>query len=163
MKLQNKQGFTLIELLVVVFIIGILAAVALPQYQKAVDKSTAVQLLVLGKAIKEAQEVHYLNQGDYATSLEDLDIDVPEEIKRVISFVTCTPSTSGAVDVRNLKIPSRPFVRFRYDHQCPERVTLGTHRTCFANSAYKRANQFCAGLTGAAVKTECSELCGYNF
>ena len=78
MKKQNtRRGFTLIELLVVVLIIGILAAVALPQYQKTVEKSRSIQALTLIKAIGQAQTVHRLETGEYVRSLADLDVAVP--------------------------------------------------------------------------------------
>lgn len=75
---KNKQtGFTLIELLVVVLIIGILAAVALPQYQKAVDKSRFAPYIAIGRSIRNAQELYYLANGTYAYSLSDLDYSFP--------------------------------------------------------------------------------------
>ena len=73
----NKKAFTLIELLVVVLIIGILAAVALPQYQKAVAKSQAMQGLTLLKSVAQAAETYHLANGTYPESLDDLDITVP--------------------------------------------------------------------------------------
>ena len=73
---SNQKGFTLIELLVVVLIIGILAAVALPQYQKAVDKSQIAPFKSIAASVKSAEEVYYLANGQYTIDASQLDIDL---------------------------------------------------------------------------------------
>ncbi len=77
MKKSNKQAFTLIELLVVVLIIGILAAVALPQYQVAVWKSRYANLKSLAASLAQAEEVYYLANGGYTPNLDALSIELP--------------------------------------------------------------------------------------
>ncbi|WP_178338554.1 prepilin-type N-terminal cleavage/methylation domain-containing protein, partial [Candidatus Avelusimicrobium facis] len=69
-----KRGFTLIELLVVVLIIGILAGVALPQYEKAVMKSRYSNLMATVNALGAAEEAYYMATGQYTNDFEALDI-----------------------------------------------------------------------------------------
>ncbi|MDD7502432.1 MAG: type II secretion system protein [Elusimicrobia bacterium] len=75
----NKGGFTLIELLVVVLIIGILAAVAVPQYQKATLKSRASQLYVFVKHFENLCKLDRLAGGDCSDSLADMGWGYPME------------------------------------------------------------------------------------
>lgn len=76
--LFNNGGFTLIELLVVVLIIGILAAVAVPQYKKAVAKARTAEALAMLKSLVNAEEAYYLANGEYTSDISKLDVNVSE-------------------------------------------------------------------------------------
>ena len=74
---MNRKGFTLIELLVVVLIIGILASVALPQYQRAVEKSRATEILTLFNGLTKAETIYKLSEGEFTELLPNLDLQFP--------------------------------------------------------------------------------------
>ena len=71
-----RGGFTLIELLVVVLIIGILAAIALPQYIRATDKAKLASLMEITRAIAESNERYYMIHDTYSTNFNELDIEI---------------------------------------------------------------------------------------
>ena len=79
-----QKAFTLIELLVVVLIIGILAAVALPQYRRSVEKARMAEPIQILHKIHRLGQLRALEGGDIytnsgASSLLD-DLNLPAEV-----------------------------------------------------------------------------------
>lgn len=89
-----NKGFTLIELLVVVLIIGILSAVALPQYTKAVEKSRATEAITLLGNLANAEEIYKMSTGSYTGDLSALDIQLPG----------VTSTATNTINTKNFKI-----------------------------------------------------------
>ncbi len=92
------SGFTLIELLVVVLIIGILAAIAVPQYQVAVEKARTTEALSMLSSMRKAMDLYILQNGyppeNTVLELEDLnlDLDFAEESKDFFYSIYLTES-----------------------------------------------------------------------
>ena len=72
--MSRLGGFTLIELLVVVLIIGILAAMAMPQYFKAVERSRMAEAITLMDSIVKSQRRKWMQTNRYAYDFRGLDV-----------------------------------------------------------------------------------------
>ncbi|MBI5244073.1 MAG: prepilin-type N-terminal cleavage/methylation domain-containing protein [Elusimicrobia bacterium] len=82
---RGERGFTLIELLVVVLIIGILAAIAIPQYFKVVERARVSEAQAFISTVKQAQERYLARNGSYATTNTDVQSNLD------ISFAGSSP------------------------------------------------------------------------
>ena len=152
-----NKGFTLIELLVVVLIIGILAAIALPQYRVSVDKARIAPVLAATQTLKEAQEVYYLANNKYTTKWEDLDISLPGTViggsqltntgNWKMQLASEGESTPASVSIT---VPWLEDIRFlaSFSH-----TALGPNYAdkifCYAKKENARANKLCQSLSGS--------------
>jgi len=154
----NGNGFTLIELLVVVLIIGILAAVALPQYQVAVLKTRYANLMTNVKAVHDAEEIYYLANGSYTDDPSELDYVVgcnlhPEGRMHYGGYVFCN---GFDIDINAGWSSYHPmgFIDFRlaYTHHQDHGINPSI-RECFAKTDDSVANKVCKSFGGVEVRT----------
>ncbi|MBO7605504.1 MAG: prepilin-type N-terminal cleavage/methylation domain-containing protein [Elusimicrobiaceae bacterium] len=109
--IQNcKKGFTLLELLVVILIIGILASIALPQYNKAVEKAKVTEALMNFKTIKESVDRYILGHNTFGGVIElgtfplDVELSGGEFRENIYYTETYEYHLSGASDQYEISI-----------------------------------------------------------
>ena len=112
-----SEGFTLIELLVVVLIIGILSAVALPQYNKAVEKSRATEALTMIRAAIQAEEAYYLANGEYTDDMEALDISIPSTDNFYLESLADGDEDDSRIQIYNERTGMRSWWIYYYKNK----------------------------------------------
>ena len=164
-----KKGFTLIELLVVVLIIGILAAVAVPQYEKAVRKARLTESRVLVNALKQGQEAYFLAQGDYATSVDDLHISLTPDVLTKYNVSLPAPTRRDKTLYVLKKSPYTPEdilgVAYSFVGVYPaqdRKFWLYRATSKNANSPYGFTNETCIPYGGTVVSTPSGNICTLN-
>ena len=162
--ISRLGGFTLIELLVVVLIIGILAAMALPQYFKAVERSRMTEAVTLIDSIVKSQRRKFMQTNRYAERFEGLDV-APKGATGDTYFTKGDPVTGAGGNGFGIDILVGE--RFSSGSVAAFRVFNGDHRHSslqyqyFLKRHYQSDNVSCQGYN-VAGKELCADFCGID-
>lgn len=169
---MNKKGFTLIELLVVVLIIGILAAMAMPQYFKAVERSRMTEADQLLSSIAQAQQRKYLQINKYSTDYGTLDV-APKGASGTTYYTKGSPTTGGGNGFKVVlsgtayggsnggkatatRVAASNSGTLQYDYEL-SRFYASDKTTCKGNNA--NGSSLCADFCGIDTSSSSVECC----
>ncbi len=167
-----KEGFTLLEVLIVVLIIGVLTAVSLPQYMKAVERARMTEAVTLLANIAQAQGRKYIQVNRYVTNFMGLDLQFEKghgvtiytheqvnqnasEPERENDTPIALTGSGFEVSLTGTSLNEGVATAQRYSHNGPLQYQYALTRR------YASPNTSCVGTNenGAAL---CADFCGLN-
>lgn len=157
---MNNKGFTLIELLVVVLIIGILAAMAMPQYFKAVERSRMSEAVTLLGNLSQAQQRKYLQINRYTADYRALDV-APKGATGATYYTKGAPTTGA--NGNGFKIDLSAETGYAAGHVTATRhSSAGNLQYKYNLDRYYASNNVTCNGTDDNGKALCADFCGID-
>ncbi len=91
---MKQEGLSLMELMIALAIVAIIAGMAFPKYQKMVARSKQTEAKTILQAIYMGQDVYKTSNQTYADTIDDLDIQIPTDVKYAYSITTDNNGTT---------------------------------------------------------------------